>query len=733
MCLGPAPVDKIPFQAFVLASQDCNPIGAKVVNVGVYKDLEADSGLAHEGFHEPTLDDVVSFQHGPDICSILVEQPQSQASNVNSNTGGQYPWHQLFQETLESSVQGNEELVSAAVVDFKPNTKDCSLLNSNNHRRFDIKDVTVSDAGENDILCVMCSPLGKPVTVYSSCITGNCSCVYYIGDVPCQLKPCRFAAVIFSNPDWAHKYTDLLWCITDGFPIVDDDVPSYYCRNYNSITEPVGKEKMDKIVRSELAENVISMVDYTPHCVHSLGAVPKPGGGIRPISDCSRPTGLSVNNFCSSLFKEFSYKSVDDVVDILKWGMCMSVVDIKSAYRAVPIRQEHRKYMGFEWELDGIKKVFVENRLCFGLRLGPQYFQLISNFIHDILLNVYDVETVNYLDDFITLGRSYEKCLNAQGCILKVLRDLGFYVAYDKVSPPSTCTIFLGIEIDSVSMELRLPEAKILKLNNHLDAFIAAERISKVDLESLGGLLSPCAHLVRGGRTFCRRLYNLYKEVCSKGLKSVKIPDGVRADLKWWKVFCRSFNGVSQINNRDYHEPMVSDASLKGFGVYLGRDWAAGSWDLGSGIKVESGCEHVSSPPIQDRDLVDFSNINVLELWPILVGLRRWSNLLKNSSLTVFTDNTQVMFMLIKGSSTNVTCMAWIKEIYWICVFNNIELKPKYISTDNNLIADTLSRLNYCDRLNDSIMALYNANLCCASRLLDNYREGQQHLERESL
>ena len=117
----------------------------------------------------------------------------------------------------------------------------------------------------------------------------------------------------------------------------------------------------------------------------------------------------------------------------------MSVVDIKSAYRAVPIREDHRKLMGFERELDGVRRVCVDNRLSFGLRLGPQYFQQISNFIHNTILNVYSVEG-NYLDDFITLGRLYDSCLNSQSCILKVLRHLGFNVAFDKVSTPSTCT-----------------------------------------------------------------------------------------------------------------------------------------------------------------------------------------------------------------------------------------------------------------------------------------------------
>ena len=53
----------------------------------------------------------------------------------------------------------------------------------------------------------------------------------------------------------------------------------------------------------------------------------------------------------------------------LNWAG-MSVVDIKSAYRAVPIRQEHRKYMAFEWEIDGVYKVFINNSSVTAFALG---------------------------------------------------------------------------------------------------------------------------------------------------------------------------------------------------------------------------------------------------------------------------------------------------------------------------------------------------------------------------
>ena len=428
---------------------------------------------------------------------------------------------------------------------------------------------------------------------------------------------------------------------------------------------------MDVIVERELREGVISEVDYKPHCIHSLGAVPRPGGTIRSITDCGRPDNYSVNNFCGTLFREFSYKSVDDVVCMLEENDYMSVIDIKSAYRAVPIRADHRTYVGFKWEIGGRERTFVDNRLCFGLRLGPSYFNLISSFIYDTLTNVFSIRVVNYLDDFIVIAPSHEECMFAQSRVVDLLRFLGFHVAFEKITSPSRITTFLGIEIDSEKMELRLPESKLVKLKYILNTYGDREEISKHDLESLGGLLSHCAHLVRGGKIFCRCIYQLYKDMLARGKRWIRIPSEVRQDIEWWKKFCCSFNGISKINNQLFDQAMVSDSSMKGFAVYLGRDWAAGFWK-DPPFDIKNDCNHLTPPP-SELSSCNSVNINVLELWPIVLGLQRWSKSLSNKSLLLFTDNTQVMHMLINGRSSKKMCMAWIREIFWVCIIHNID------------------------------------------------------------
>lgn len=72
-------------------------------------------------------------------------------------------------------------------------------------------------------------------------------------------------------------------------------------------------------------------------------------------------------------------------------------------------------------------------------------------------------------------------------------------------------------------MELRLPPGKLEKLTHVLAEHRDAILISKKSFEILTGLLAHCATIVKGGRVFCRHLYDLYKLMCNKQLKRAHI------------------------------------------------------------------------------------------------------------------------------------------------------------------------------------------------------------------
>ena len=73
----------------------------------------------------------------------------------------------------------------------------------------------------------------------------------------------------------------------------------------------------------------------------------------------------------------------------------------------------------------------------------------------------------HYIDDFITLGRpsSDERTRNAQ-TMPQVCREAGVPIEESKSEGPAAALMFLGIELDSLAMELRPPADKLALLQS---------------------------------------------------------------------------------------------------------------------------------------------------------------------------------------------------------------------------------------------------------------------------
>lgn len=86
---------------------------------------------------------------------------------------------------------------------------------------------------------------------------------------------------------------------------------------------------------------------------------------------------------------------------------------------------------------------------------------------------------------------------------LAVFDMLGFPIAdgEDKVAGPATCLKLLGILFDSVRLEMRLPEDKLVDLKCSLSAWSRRTVCTKRDLLSLIGSLAFAAKVVPPGRS----------------------------------------------------------------------------------------------------------------------------------------------------------------------------------------------------------------------------------------
>lgn len=526
--------------------------------------------------------------------------------------------------------------------------------------------------------------------VTDRCHAGTCSCVYYLDYIPTLLKPCRFAAQLSHYELLSLEDMFVLTGICQGFKIVDKDVTLSYSRsNYKSILTGDMYEQMCKTINDELQSGQISQLSTPATCVHALGAVIRPDGRLRPITDCSRPN-ISINDHMVETASKFKFSHIEDTRSMIYPQGYGGVVDISNAYRSVLIYPPHRKFVGFHWEKEGKSFHFGDNALCFGLKSAPSIFNSISSLVVR-LMEASGVPCIGYLDDYFISGPTRQVCENNQFILIELLKYLGFVINSRKVVTPSQEPKYLGVVIDLVVMVFRLPKEKIDKTMQKVTSILESKWCSRKSLERVTGLLAHCAVLVRGGRTFCRRLYSLLKATSNK--QRIRLAEVFRQDLLWWKSFLHVFDGTCPI-----FPPLIpahhffTDASGSGFGAWHLDDFIFGFWGPHG-----YNCEHVCPPPTFDE--LSHSNINVKELWPVIASVWRWGEKWIDSTVLVSSDNTQVVNMIISGRSRNPQAMCLLRELFWCCSVYRIDLRARYINTDDNVFADKLSRIpprRYC-------------------------------------
>ena len=560
------------------------------------------------------------------------------------------------------------------------------------------------------------------VEVLHDCVTFSCSCTHSVGNVKAQLKPCAVASEFvrdMSQMSAADVYVLLGVCF--GFPIVDDvPIASYSGSNYRSILVDVSAASMSRLIRAELAEGKITRVDKPPHCIHSLGAVRKDDSSIRPITDCRRPLGLSINTKMSDVCSTFSYRNLDNVVEFTTPFCVFAVIDISHAYRSVNVFPAHAKYQGFAWDLGSGNEFYTDHCLCFGLRCAPFVFTQIGDFIVRCMARLGVQKVVNYIDDFIICECTFDSCLLGQQTLIRLVRGLGFAVNEKKVIRPAHRVRYLGIDVDSTTMTLTLPEDKLIKLKGVLCAFRSKRRASKLDLQKLAGILAHCATIIRAGRTFSRRVINLCNSIAER-YDTTKLSAEFHADLDWWLSFAELFNGVGKaIRVSDTDVFVYTDASGSGFGGYLthGGDYFWGVW---SPPGMSSPCHLEAGPDFDDVS----SSINAKELWPVLVACKRWGITWHGKHVKFLTDNTTVCAILRSGRSRSVITMDMLREIFWISFIHSFVISVDFVKGLDNTRADYLSRLTRLP-INVLVNNVLYETLCfsCSWRLASLRAEG---------
>ena len=368
-----------------------------------------------------------------------------------------------------------------------------------------------------------------------------------------------------------------------------------------------------------------------------------------------------------------SYVSIDDITQCILdcgRGALLAKMDVKEAFHNIPIHPDDRPLLAMRWN----NKIFIDKCLPFGLRSAPIIFSAIADALQWIMKQKGVKHILHYADDFISVGRPGSRECSDN---LAIMRDTcgitGTPVEEDKLEGRAQVIPFLGIELDTQKLEIRLPADKLTWLQQQTREWRGKKEGLKRDLLSLIGTLSHACKAVRQGRSFLRRLIDLAKLV--KRLDHhVRLNVSARSDIQWWYQFAATWNGVSMLLKQRKQNPDVvitSDASGNcGCVAYCGDSWFQLQWD----------------------EMTKQRHITIKELIPIVLAAAIWGESWAGKSVRIRSDNAAVVAVINSGSSKDHEVMHLMRSLVFISAKLNFITSAIHLPGAHDQLADALSR-----------------------------------------
>ena len=505
---------------------------------------------------------------------------------------------------------------------------------------------------------------------------------------------------------WRHHLTgydgvDICQLLEYGFPIglAEDPPPklSSTMRNHGSAIQYY--THIDKFI-----ETGLQLCDVVGPCACSpfdevhispLMTAPKKPDSRRAVFDATFGD-FSLNNGtpCDQYLGQpisFSYPKIEDFkMLVLKMGNGCYIWkrDLSRYFLQIPLDPIEYDKVGFVWR----GSLFFFTGLMFGLRhagLQGQKITTAISWIHQRLGLETDYETkfssINYSDDIGGGERTLDRATESYTALAELLQDLGLSESTSKAHAPSTSMPYLGVNFDTVRMEMSIPVEKLTEVRELLGAWSRKTKATKKGLQQLLGKLFWVSRCVKFSRGFMARLLNQLADMhCLPDNKKVPISEECRLDIKWWSRYIRRFNGIECMYPDD---PM--DLSL---GQLLDSSALVNCGDaqpLGGGSYF--GSEYWSRP--FPRWLQDTSyGIHIKEFWVALVSAWLWGEKWRGKIVYVFCDNVAVVETLDKQKPSDTKLQELLREYMYVVCTRGFTPKFRTIGTKENEVADYISR-----------------------------------------
>jgi hypothetical protein len=429
----------------------------------------------------------------------------------------------------------------------------------------------------------------------------------------------------------------------------------------------------ESVAMDSCVQSMILSMAITPctaehgHFVSPIFLVPKPDGSKRFIINLKRLNEHLV-------YKKFKMEDLRSATRLLDKGCFMASIDLKDAYYAVPIEEDHRKYLRFRWK----GQLYQFNCLPFGLSVAPRVFTKLMRPVISCLRSKGFV-TVIYLDDILLIGYTLTECLRNIQETVRLLESLGLTINYKKSElSPTTRIKYLGFILNSETMTISLPDEKKCRVHATAMQMLNIGICTARKLAEFIGLLVSCTPGVRYGMIHTKMLERDKFIALSKSHGDygslLTISNSSKSDIHWW--IKNIHKSVSPISNDSYSVELSSDASLTGWGAVSSGTAIHGTWS----------------------DFESNMSINYLELVAAYYGIRCFCRDLRNTQVLIHIDNTTALNYINRQGSIRFSHLHEVTKNIWdFCERRNLWIFATYITSSANFLADEQSRVKTTD------------------------------------
>ena len=234
-------------------------------------------------------------------------------------------------------------------------------------------------------------------------------------------------------------------------------------------------------------------------------------------------------------------------------------------------------------------------------------------------------------------------------------------MAEHKTDGPTSSVTFLGILVDTVLFQLRLPADKLTRLQVMVRQWLDRWSCTHRELESLTGHLAHAAIVIRPGRIFLHPLFALIA-TAAKPHHYVHLNLSVQADLHWW-----------------LHLLLPS--------VHVYSD-TSGSFGCGA-FSRPHGWFQLQWPP-------SWLSVNIAtkEFVPVVTAAALWGRLWAGAHVCFHVDNLAVVSILNKRSARDPLLSHLLRCLFFFSAFYKFHFSAEHIPGTSNTAADALSRDN---------------------------------------